>query len=452
MMRLEPAVREPADRPMRLRDLLRADDGQGSLAALIVVLVICLCGGALAAIAAAQSAHSQRQRVAGLAAVAAGNALDEAGPRIYEPRLIEGVPNPRFLSRARLLALARAAASRTVQVNGMKAVTVGFPGAGAGVPQRVRVRVADPIEVAGRRIAASGEAEAELTVAITDFGSGASLGDEYRGPLATRQGRRMRPDVAVAFDRMQTAAGRDGFTLVINSAFRSNAEQAVLFAKHPDPKWVAPPGKSLHRLGTELDLGPPSAYRWLATNAKRFGFVQRYSWEDWHYGYVRSAGTRSVGYGPPEGRPATPGYVPKQYASVIASAAQRWNVSAALIAAQIQQESGFNPRAVSGAGAGGIAQFMPATGRAYGLSPADRYDPDKAIPAQAHLMHDLLRQFGSVPLALAAYNAGPGAVARCGCIPSFPETQRYVAAIMARLAGAGDVDGAYAGLRVRLVS
>jgi LAS superfamily LD-carboxypeptidase LdcB len=46
---------------------------------------------------------------------------------------------------------------------------------------------------------------------------------------------------------------------------------------------VAPPGKSLHRLGTELDLGPPSAYGWLARNARRFHFVQRYSWEQWHY-------------------------------------------------------------------------------------------------------------------------------------------------------------------------
>jgi hypothetical protein len=46
---------------------------------------------------------------------------------------------------------------------------------------------------------------------------------------------------------------------------------------------VAPPGKSLHRCGTELDLGPPSAYGWLARNAERFHFVQRYAWEPWHW-------------------------------------------------------------------------------------------------------------------------------------------------------------------------
>jgi LAS superfamily LD-carboxypeptidase LdcB len=89
----------------------------------------------------------------------------------------------------------------------------------------------------------------------------------------------MRPDVALAFDRLDAAAKRGGVALMIVSAFRSNAEQARLFAAHPDPKWVAPPGKSLHRLGTELDLGPASAYGWLAANAPRFGFIKRYNWE-----------------------------------------------------------------------------------------------------------------------------------------------------------------------------
>src|SRR5215208_4845103 len=95
----------------------------------------------------------------------------------------------------------------------------------------------------------------------------------------------MRPDVAKAVDRMAAAARREaGLTLVVTSGFRSDAEQAKLFAANPNPKWVAPPGRSLHRLGTELDLGPPGAYGWLAANARRFGFVKRYRWEPWHYG------------------------------------------------------------------------------------------------------------------------------------------------------------------------
>jgi hypothetical protein len=249
---------------------------------------------------------------------------------------------------------------------------------------------------------------------------------------------------------MLAAARADGAALLITSAFRSNAEQAALFAAHPDPKWVAPPGRSLHRLGTELDLGPSSAYGWLAANAKRFGFVQRYSWEPWHFGFTRSAGTRSVGFGPGDGRSGLPSFVPARWAPAISRAAQRWNVGAALLAAQLFQESHFNPFARSNAGAKGIAQFMPDTAKSYNLT--DPFDGDAAILAQAHLMHDLLAQFGSVPLALAAYNAGPRRVAQCGCIPPIPETTAYVASILGLLGGAGDAAAAGTGLKVRLVA
>jgi LAS superfamily LD-carboxypeptidase LdcB len=88
----------------------------------------------------------------------------------------------------------------------------------------------------------------------------------------------MRPDVAAAFDRLYAAARRDGVTLLVTSAYCSEAEQARLFAERPDPHWVAPLGRSLHWYGTELDLGPPSAHGWLKRNAGRFHFVQRYEW------------------------------------------------------------------------------------------------------------------------------------------------------------------------------
>jgi hypothetical protein len=109
-------------------------------------------------------------------------------------------------------------------------------------------------------------------------------GGGYHGPLAYRQGKPMRPDVALAFDRMAAAARREaGIYLLITSGYRSDAEQALLFTANLDPKWVAPPGESLHRYGTELDLGPATAYAWLAANGERFGFIKRYSWEAWHY-------------------------------------------------------------------------------------------------------------------------------------------------------------------------
>jgi soluble lytic murein transglycosylase-like protein len=145
-----------------------------------------------------------------------------------------------------------------------------------------------------------------------------------------------------------------------------------------------------------------------------------------------------------------PGFVPPQYAPILARAAQRWNVAAALLAAQLYVESNFNPFAVSRAGALGIAQFMPGTAAGLGLE--DPFDPARAIDAQAHLMRDLLRRFGSVPLALAAYNAGPAAVAACGCVPPFPETEGYVARIIGLMAGAGQpIAGSGGGLAVRLV-
>jgi soluble lytic murein transglycosylase-like protein len=92
---------------------------------------------------------------------------------------------------------------------------------------------------------------------------------------------------------------------------------------------------------------------------------------------------------------------------------------------------------------------MPGTAAGMGLS--NPFDAAASIDAQAHLMHDLLARFASVPLALAAYNAGPGAVGACGCIPPYAETQAYVAKIVGLLGGAGDgsVGG---GLDVRLVA
>jgi soluble lytic murein transglycosylase-like protein len=244
---------------------------------------------------------------------------------------------------------------------------------------------------------------------------------------------------------MAAAARRDaGLYLIVTSGYRSDAEQARLFAAHPDPRWVAPPGQSLHRYATELDLGPPAAYAWLAANAQRFGFMKRYAWEPWHFGYTRNAGSASVGFGRPsgagpggDGRSSIPSFVPVRFRDSIGRAAQRWNVGAALLAAQIYAESNFNPFARSPAGAEGIAQFMPGTAAAYGLE--NPYDAEQAIDAQAHLMHDLLGRFGSVPLALAAYNAGSGAVAACACIPAYPETQAYVAKILGLLGGVSDL-------------
>ncbi|HEX8120603.1 MAG TPA: transglycosylase SLT domain-containing protein [Solirubrobacteraceae bacterium] len=423
----------------------RGEVGQASVLLVGALLAILVGGLVLAALARGVDERAAQQRAADLAALAGAREMHALYDRLFEPPVVGGEPNPRHLTVAAYKQAGEHAALETARRNGMRDIAVDFPDRDSFAPVRIAVTVRDPIVVDGRSVASDARAEAELAPPETVAGLGGEGG--YRGPLAMRQGKPMRPDVAQAFDRMERAARADGVALIVVSAFRSNAEQAALFAQHPDPKWVAPPGRSLHRLGTELDLGPPAAYGWLARNATRFGFTQRYSWEPWHFGYTRSAGTRSVGFGPPDGQSGIPSFVPQQFAAPISRAAQRWNVGAALLAAQLYAESNFNPFARSPAGAQGIAQFTPGTAAALGLD--NPFDAAQAIDAQAHLMHDLLRQFGSVPLALAAYNAGPGAVQRCGCIPPYPETRGYVARILGLLNGAGDA--ATGGLTVRLV-
>jgi soluble lytic murein transglycosylase-like protein len=143
-----------------------------------------------------------------------------------------------------------------------------------------------------------------------------------------------------------------------------------------------------------------------------------------------------------------PSFVPRRFRAPLQRAAGRWNVSAALLAAQLMAESNFNPFAVFSAGAQGIAQFIPSTAAAYGLR--NPFDPEEAIDAQAHLMSDLIHQFGSPQLALAAYNAGPAPVEACHCVPAIRETTAYVTRILALLGGAGAL--ASPSFEVRLVS
>ena len=87
----------------------------------------------------------------------------------------------------------------------------------------------------------------------------------------------MRPDVALAFDRMEAAARADGVTLTITSGFRSDAEQAVLWARHPDPNGSRAPARRCIATAPSSTSARPSAYAWLAANAPRFHFIQRYA-------------------------------------------------------------------------------------------------------------------------------------------------------------------------------
>jgi soluble lytic murein transglycosylase-like protein len=130
----------------------------------------------------------------------------------------------------------------------------------------------------------------------------------------------------------------------------------------------------------------------------------------------------------------------EQIKAAVSASAVSHGVDPALALAVAQTESNYNPSAVSGAGAVGVFQLMPGT--AAGLGVVNSFDPLQNIEGGVTYLGSLLSQFGGdVSLALAAYNAGPGNVAKYGGIPPFPETQNYVAKILASLGfGTGTVD------------
>jgi Transglycosylase SLT domain/D-alanyl-D-alanine carboxypeptidase len=437
----------------------KGESGQALILAIGGIFVLLAGALALVAIAGAVTGKGRAQRAADLVAISAARSLRDDLPRLLSPpTLPSGLPNPAHIDKAVYLARARLTATEVAESNGVDParLRLDFPDRDSFAPVRAKAVVLARLLVGDGRAEVEASAVAEAAAPAGGGGTAMASGGGYNGPLVYRTGEGMRPDVAIAFDRLAAAARGAGLTLLVVSGFRSDAEQAALFAAHPDPTWVAPPGHSLHRCATELDLGPDAAYGWLAANASRFGFVRRYSWEPWHYGFdggpppcseAGSALGTAGGEGVDAGGIGVPSFVPARFREPLLEAATRWNVSAALLAAQLLAESNFDPLAVSPVGAQGIAQFMPSTAAAYGLT--DPFDPVAAIDAQAHLMSDLIRRLGSPELALAGYNAGPGAVEGCHCIPPYPETRAYVTRILALLGGAGAL--ALPSFEVRLV-
>jgi soluble lytic murein transglycosylase-like protein len=129
---------------------------------------------------------------------------------------------------------------------------------------------------------------------------------------------------------------------------------------------------------------------------------------------------------------ATPSALPPgvPYGAEITAAAQRNGIDPALLAGLVRQESNFDPTAGSPAGARGLTQLMPGT--AAGLGVTDVTDPAQSLEGGAKYLKQQLDAFGGdVTKALAAYNAGPGAVQRYGGVPPFAETQGYVQKVQA---------------------
>jgi soluble lytic murein transglycosylase-like protein len=121
------------------------------------------------------------------------------------------------------------------------------------------------------------------------------------------------------------------------------------------------------------------------------------------------------------------------YGAEITAAAKKYGLDPALLAGLVKQESGFNPNAGSPAGARGLTQLMPGT--AAGLGVTNVLDPAQSLDGGAKYLRQQLDAFGGdVARALAAYNAGPGAVQRYGGVPPYAETQNYVRAVQANAA------------------
>jgi hypothetical protein len=124
----------------------------------------------------------------------------------------------------------------------------------------------------------------------------------------------------------------------------------------------------------------------------------------------------------------TPGLKDSIYNELITAAAETHGVDPILVQALIQVESNFQPRARSHKGAMGLMQLMPATAREYKVRNA--YDPKSNIDAGVRRLKSLIDKWGATDLALAAYNAGEGAVARFNGIPPYRETRTYVSRIL----------------------
>jgi Rod binding domain-containing protein len=119
-----------------------------------------------------------------------------------------------------------------------------------------------------------------------------------------------------------------------------------------------------------------------------------------------------------------------RFGRIIGKAAQETGLDSALIRSVIQAESNGDPQAVSPSGAKGLMQLVDST--AQELSVRDPFDPDENIRAGSRYLKQMLDRFGDLKLALAAYNAGPGAVAKHGGMPPFEETRQYVERVIGR--------------------
>ena len=238
----------------------RAERGGISILALGILIGAAFLVLLLAAVGGGFVAHAELQQ-----------AVDVAGTSIE-------LGSDRPADRAREIARA----------NGAQRVKVDVLDDGARIRIQVWRRAPSVVGIAPGMVV---HAERVVDVPLVASGdAGPNPPGQYSGPLVRVDGGvPICPRVAAAYNAMQRDAARDGITIRATSGFRTFAEQAILFAQL-GPTIAAPPGVSRHHDATEFDLnvGPAgsSVHRWLQQRGPAHGFIQRYSWEPWHWGYV----------------------------------------------------------------------------------------------------------------------------------------------------------------------
>lgn len=177
----------------------------------------------------------------------------------------------------------------------------------------------------------------------------------------------------------------------------------------------------------------------LAQTADGFQLVEHGVWEVPSANAVQASvqssisavdGMQRLETGKPKGLAGPNGFRRAAYLPHVYAAEARFGLPAGLLDALIWTESRYNPFAISRAGAAGLGQLMPGTAKELGV--ADRFDPLANLAGAARYLRQMLDRFGTVHMALAAYNAGPGAVERAGGIPLNGETPAYVRDVLRR--------------------
>ncbi len=441
----------------------RARDERGQALLLLLGVIGAVLVGTLVLVALGQAlgGKSRHQRAADLAAVSAAHRMSDDYFRLFEPAVLpNGLPNPRHMTTVQYLLRARSTAVRAAARNDVRLglADVTFPGGGYA-PTRVRVRARGEVGVrveGGHRRERAVEVEARATAELAVLGVGGGMpematGGGYSGPLAYRQGKPMRPDVALAFDRMAAAARADGVALIVVSGFRTDAEQARLFAAHPDPevgraaRQVAAPARHRARPRPERRVRlaggerpalrlPPAVL--VGALALRLHRQRRLA--------PRSATAR---------RSATaarrvPAFVPRRFAGdhrarvPALERRRRRPVRPALRRVELQPVrplAGRRPghRSVHARHGRVLRPLQPLRSRGRDRRPGP---PDARPAAPVRLRPARARRLQRRPRPRRR---------RCGCIPDYPETQAYVAKILGLLNGAGDLTGS--AFEVRLV-